>query len=468
MSSPNLIDPVARASRPDPRRRSLIALAAIAATTLAACSADLAGDEAADSPAAADAGAASSDAPAGDGATETIKLGYVHPETGAYAGFTDGDPFMLAKLEAYLADGLEIDGTTYDVEIIVRDTGSDPQQASQLADELINTEQVDILLATSTPETVNPVVTKCEADAIPCITTIAPWQAVYFGLGKTPDEPFEWTHHFFFGLEGFANVDPDAWDQIETNKKVGVLWPNDADGTAFRDPTTGYTPIAESRGYTIVDPGAYENGTTDYTSIISTFKEQGVEIVAGVPTPPDFVAFWTQAAQQGYTPKAVTVGKALFFPATVPSIPNDLGQGLSFASWWGPTFPYESSLTGQTPEEWIAEFEASPEGEGLTWNQATPLNYALFEVAIQALIDAGGPSDKAAVVEAVSNMQIDTLAGSLDWASDDPATNPVPSIATIPTVIAQWQKTDDEWEWVVVSNDSFADVAVERPFEPLN
>jgi ABC-type branched-subunit amino acid transport system substrate-binding protein len=408
-------------------------------------------------------------APAGSGESngtteDTIKIGYIHPETGAYAGFSDGDPFMLSYVREHFADGIEVGDTTYQVEILDRDSGSDPAKAGELAQQLITQDGVDVLLATSTPETVNPVIAQCEGNATPCLTAIAPWQAVVFGGGFSEDKPMEWSHHYFFGIEGFGEVEPPAWDQVETNKKVGVLWPNDADGGAFRDPVNGYTPFAEKYGYTIVDPGAYENGTQDFTSIISKFKEEGVEIIAGVPIPPDFVAFWTQAAQQGFKPKVATIGKALFFPETVPSIPDDLGVGLAFTTWWGPTFPYESSFDGTTPQEWIDAFAESPEGEGLTWNQATPQNEALFELLEAALKASGDPKDKAAVNAAFDELNMMTLAGQIDFSS-----GPFPGVAVIPTAVGQWQKTDDgAWEWVVVDNTTYPEIPVDRPLEPIN
>jgi ABC-type branched-subunit amino acid transport system substrate-binding protein len=399
---------------------------------------------------------------AGSSTDDTIKIGYIAPVTGAYAGFTDGDPYMLSVVRNQFADGIEIDGKTYKVEILDRDSGSDPAKAGELAQQLITRDKVDLLLATSTPETTNPVIAQCEANATPCITTIAPWQAVVFGGGFSPDKPMEWSHHFFFGIEGFADVEPSAWDQIETNKKVGVLWPNDADGGAFRDPVNGYTPFAEAAGYTIVDPGPYENGNQDFTSIIQTFKDNDVQIITGVPIPPDFVTFWTQAAQQGFTPKVATIGKALFFPATVPSIPNDLGQGLAFVTWWGPTYPYESSFDGTTPEEWISNFEASPEGKGLSWNQATPANESLFEIASAALIASGDPRDKAAVNSAMDELKMMTLGGPVDF-----TTGPFPGVATLPTAVGQWEKTGDNWQWVVVDAGTVEGLAVERPLAPI-
>ena len=33
--------------------------------------------------------------------------------------------------------------------------------------------------------------------------------------------------------------------------------------------------------------------------------------------PPDFATFWSQAAQQGFKPKIVTIGKALLFPSVI-------------------------------------------------------------------------------------------------------------------------------------------------------
>lgn len=393
----------------------------------------------------------------------TIKIGYISPRTGVYAGFTDGDKYMLKVVRAYFAKGVVYGGKTYKVQILDRDSGSDPAKAGQLADQLINKDKVDLLMATSTPETTNPVIAKCEANAVPCITTIAPWQAVFFGGGFNPGKLMKWTHHFFFGIEGFGLADPPAWNQVVTDKKVGVLWPNDADGQAFRDPTNGYTPFATKAGYTVVDPGAYEDGTKDFTSIITKFKAEKVEILAGVPVPPDFVNFWTQAAQQGFHPKVVTVGKALFFPATVPSIPNNLGNGLAFATWWGPTFPYKSSLDGTTPATWIKNFQASKEGKGHTWNMATGLNYSLFEIANAAFKKAGNPKNKAAVNKSVDKLNMMTLSGKLDFTH-----GPVPGIATIPTVIGQWERTSaGKWQWVVVDNTLYPAVPAARKIKPL-
>lgn len=50
--------------------------------------------------------------------------------------------------------------------------------------------------------------------------------------------------------------------------------------------------------------------------------------MTGVPIPPDWATFWKQAAQQGFRPKAATVGKVLLFPRSVEAL-GPLGDGMS-------------------------------------------------------------------------------------------------------------------------------------------
>jgi branched-chain amino acid transport system substrate-binding protein len=43
-------------------------------------------------------------------------------------------------------------------------------------------------------------------------------------------KPFEWTYHFFWGLDEALNTFVGLWNSLETNKKVGMLFPQNADG----------------------------------------------------------------------------------------------------------------------------------------------------------------------------------------------------------------------------------------------
>ena len=150
---------------------------------------------------------------------------------------------------------------------------------------------------------------------------MVPWEAWYFGRGAKPGEPspFSFTYHFCFGVQQFADNYTHLWPQVPTNKTVGVMWPNDADGNAIR---AALGPLLKKAGYTIVDPGAYQDGTNDYSSQIATFKKHNCEIFNTFPIPPDFATFWRQAAQQGYTQmvKIAQIAKTGLFQSQVDAL----------------------------------------------------------------------------------------------------------------------------------------------------
>ena len=174
------------------------------------------------------------------------------------------------------------------------------------------------MLTTSTPETVNPVSDACRGCGRPCISTVVPWEAWYFGRGAKPGKPSPSSTPTTSASASSSSTRPTRTSgrRWTTNKKVGVMWPNDSDGNAIRG---ALGPLLKKAGYTIVDPGAYTDGTNDYSSQISKFKSANCEIFNTFPIPPDFATFWRQAAQQGYKPKIVQIAKTGLFPSQISS-----------------------------------------------------------------------------------------------------------------------------------------------------
>jgi branched-chain amino acid transport system substrate-binding protein len=393
----------------------------------------------------------------GGGGDETIKIGFVSPRTGPAAGFGEPDPYVLGLARDAFKDGVEIGDTTYAIEILDKDSQSNPARSGEVAQSLINSDAVDLMLTTSTPETVNPVSDACEGAGVPCISTVVPWEAWYFGRGAKPgeDSPFKYTSHFCFGVEQFATTYTDMWPQVPTNKKVGVMWPNDADGNAIR---ASLGPMLEKAGYTIVDPGAYQDGTNDYSAQIATFKRENCEIFNTFPIPPDFATFWRQAAQQGYTPKIAQIAKTGLFPSQVEAL-GPIGVNLAGGAYWTPTWPYTSSATGIASQELGDGYE---EKSGKQWNQQLGPSLALFDVAIAALKAAGDPKDKDAVAEAMKTVSVETPIGKLEWGK-----GPVPPVVVTPILGGQWVKgSEHPVEFVLCSNAADPNVKTQATLEP--
>lgn len=394
-------------------------------------------------------------------APKTIKIGLVTPRTGPLAAFAEADNFVVGKMNALFKGGISISGRKHPVRILVKDSQSKPNRAAEVATQLILRDEIDLMLVSSTPETTNPVSDQCELNEVPCISTLAPWQPWFFTRGGKPDTGFEWTYHFFWGLEDIIGVFTDMWSSIDTNKVVGAIWPNDGDGNAWGHPKLGFPPVLKKLGYKIVDPGRYQNLTDDFTAQITQFKKAGVEIVTGVPIPPDFTTFWTQAKQQGFRPKAASIGKAILYPVAVEAL-GDAGHGVSSEVWWTPRHPFKSSLSGQSAAELSADFEKST---GKQWTQTIGFAHALFEVAADTLKRTQDLGKSASVRDALKATNLDTVVGGVKWGGRGPFKN----VSKTPLVGGQWRRGGKfKYDLVVVSNKSAPNIPVQGKMEVIS
>lgn len=393
---------------------------------------------------------------------ETLRIGFISPVSGPLAGFGQTDGYVLEQARAALASGIEIAGTEYDIEIVDRDTQSDPARASQLARDMISDGGVDLIVAVSTPETINPVSDACEAAGMPCISTVMPWEAWYFGRGAEPGgpSPFDWSFHFGFGVGEFYRAYVSQWDLIDTNKRVGVMYPNDADGNAVR---ALLAPRLAEAGYEIVDPGPYETGTTDYSAQIRTFRDAGVEIFNTFPIPPDFAAFWRQAAQQGLhrQTKIVQLAKTGLFPADIEAL-GGLGVNMASAAYWHRDFPYASPVTGLTGAQLCDGYEAAT---GRQWTQQLGASLSAIDVAVGALGASGAPRDRGAVRDAIARLKADTIGGPVDFTAGE-----VGPVAPGPIIGTQWQAGSGDFplDYVITENATDPKVPVTGELQPYN
>jgi branched-chain amino acid transport system substrate-binding protein len=402
-------------------------------------------------------------------AARSIKIGYVSPQTGPLAAFAEADAFILGGVNAALKDGLRVGGQSYPVEILVRDSQSNPNRAAEVAKDLIVKDKIDVMTVASTPETTNPVSTQCEIEEVPCISTVAPWQPYFIGRQANPGDPktwkpFESTFHFFWGLEDVIAVFTNMWGQVQTNKIVGGLFPNDGDGNAWGDKVVGFPPVLDKLGYKLVDPGRYQNLTDDFSAQIAAFKQADCQIITGVVIPPDFTTFWNQSNQRGFKPKVASVGKALLFPSAVEAL-GKTGNNLSSEVWWTPTHPFKSSLTGVSAAELAKGYEQASKKQ---WTQPIGFAHALFEIAIDSLKRSGDPTKPAAIVEAIGKTNLATIVGPIAFGSDKLPPFARKNIAKTPLVGGQWRLGEDgKYAIVVVDNRTAVEIPLGGKMEAI-
>jgi len=374
-----------------------------------------------------------------------IKIGFVSPQTGPLAPFGEADKFTIEQMNKLFGGGLDLGGKKVPVRIIQKDSQSNPNRAGEVANDLILKDKVHLMLVSSTPETANPVSDACELNEIPCISTVVPWQPWFFGRKGDPAKGFAWTYHIFWGLEDVIANFLAGWNSVPTNKKVGGLFPNDGDGNAWGDKERGFPGPLSKEGYSLTDPGRFQNMNNDFSAQIAAFKKDNVEIVTGVVIPPDAKTFLTQAKQQGFKPKVVTLGKALLFPAAIEAL-GDLGDGLTTEVWWSPSHPFTSSLTKQSAKALADSYEGATKKQ---WTQPIGFAHALFEVAVDALKRAKDPGDAASLRDAVAATNLKTVVGDVKWGGGGPFKN----VSKTPLVLGQWVKgTKNKYDLVIVNN----------------
>jgi len=391
-----------------------------------------------------------------------IKIGMVSPQTGPIAAFGEADNWVLTEIRKTLANGVSVAGAQHPIEIIYKDSQSNPNRASEVAAQLINNDRVDVVVASSTGDTVIPVADQCELAGVPCITADDPWEDFFFGRKGNPQKGFDWTYHFFWGFGMVANLFTDMWLSIPTNKKVGLMLTNDPDGIAANNEDHGMPPTIRGKGFELFNLGLYPPLSDDFTAQISKLKEANCDIACGIFNPPQFVTFWTQCAQQGYRPKIMTPPKAILFPSAVEAL-GPRGAGTSTEVWWSQHHPFKSGLTGQTAQEFCDAYTAAT---GKQWTQPIGFKHANIEVAVDALKRAK-KLDAESIRDAIADTDYQSLVGPLKWKGGGPG-NPVKNVCTTPLVGGQWKPgTKFKYDLHIVYNGSAPNIKLDSTFEPI-
>ncbi|HKE98255.1 MAG TPA: ABC transporter substrate-binding protein [Actinomycetes bacterium] len=396
-----------------------------------------------------------------------IKVGYVGPLTGAQTASGEADNYNLNMLREVLKNGLVAGGTRYGVDIVVKDSQSNEDRATQVANDLIDYDKVQMMTAMSdSSSTVIPTATVCEQRGVPCLSSVTSWNSYVGARDHAPNQPFQWTFHYYWGFEQAVSVFMDIWSQVRTNRTVVALWPDDKTGNEAADPKTGYPMYLRKAGYKLVDLGRYENQNNsrspDFAPLITKTAAAKADIMTGNPLAVDFIEIWRQMADRKITPPYVTLSRAVNHARQVEAL-SPSADGITSGLAWHSSFPFKSSLTGATSKEYADRYiEAT--GRQPTFNLG--YGHSLWEVLIDVLKRAGG-GDRQALADAIGKTKLDTIVGRVDFTSPN---NPSRSIAVMPLVGSQWRTSDGEgfrFDQVIISNKLLPEVPITGELVPI-
>ena len=376
-----------------------------------------------------------------------IKIGYINPTTGSLAGNGEGCDWVVGRINDYVSENpITVDGQEMDFRIIVYDSESDANKCSELTQKLIEEDDVDLIIAIQTPNTVIPVVEVAERYGVPCIATQAPVDPV-----SASRETFDWTFLSFYTLDDVYESQRALWTAAGyapgSGAKVGLLFANDADGTSWHD--LFVRRLAED-GYTVVDPGQYPSGTTDFTNLANTFKREEIDVIAGTNIPPDFMNSYNAIISAGVEAGAVTMGKCCLLESDVNAL-GDLADGIMTQVWWAPTNPFTSSLTGVSSSELDAAY--AKDNGGRTMPQPAAYAYQALELAVQTFRTTMS-MDKEDIRSAIAALDTDTIIGHVKY---DQEMNGLTFARTV-LCGGQWQREDGELKLRIIDNSLYTGI----------
>lgn len=284
--------------------------------------------------------------------------------------------------------GIEIDGDTYDMEVVTEDNRSDPSQIVSASRAIVDAGAVGA---------VGP-----DLGAIPAyevwkqndVITFTPAFDLQAQLMEDPEgNPLLFSPTVFLAETYETNI-KQTLARFPDIKSVAILSPNDeqGQGTAF-----AYEAAAKANGLDVVGVETYPPANTDFTSVLTQFKGEQPDLLIAEQATEQATAILQQAVQLDVAPYALN---DVMTPDDAQSVPGIEKITVILPSF-GPTFSPNATIPAYDPEAVFGDEQ--PAGA-----PAAAVNvYYLTHLLAQAMEEAGSVDDAAAIAEALPGQSYD-------------------------------------------------------------
>lgn len=340
----------------------------------------------------------------GDSSSDVIKLGATVPETGEVAVYGNAalNGYKLA-IKEYNENGGILDKQ---IELISYDNKGDGNEAVNAYNKLVDNDKVDALIAGVISTNTQALAPNAARDGIPMITATSTADE---GITEAGDNIFR--SCFTDSYQGeklamFALEDLDA----KTAAVVYNTGSDYSDGLA----NTFEETFKENGGDLIAKEG-YTEQDKDFKSILTKLKGKDVDVLV-IPDYYEKIALITKQAREVGLDATFIGGDG--WDGVIGKIDDEIIQDSYFSNH------YATDDESEVVQGFIKNYE---EEYGEKPNAFAALGYDAVTTMLEAIKEAGS-TDKEAVIEALSNIELDLVSGKTKF---DEVGNPIKEVTII-------------------------------------
>lgn len=320
-----------------------------------------------------------------------VKVGVLHPTSGTFAVF--GEQLNNGIKLYFDTVGNQVAGA--DIELLMADSGGDPQQALEQARRLADEEGVDVLVGIVNSAVVVPLAQYAGEAEVPFI----------FGVGGARAATGPERNPYVFRT-GMANGQQDralgwyAVTELGMEKGALLVW----DFLVGEERGANFAQTFTDAGGEMVADIRPPLTTTDYGPFISQLDKDNTDIAYLFMAGPGAIAVVQQMSEFGMTPDVTLAGPDFLTVGTLHAM-GEAAEGTVQGAQYVPVL--------DTPENqaFLELYEAEVGGEPSVYVEE---GYVLAQAVAEAVEAVGGDvSDKQAFVDAIGAVQFVGPAGPL-------------------------------------------------------
>jgi branched-chain amino acid transport system substrate-binding protein len=332
---------------------------------------------------------------------DEILVGATLPLTGEEAdnGLRYQEGYELAFEVANEDGGLEIGGETVPVRLELLDDTTDQATAVNLAERLINRDQVHVMLGTYSTALVEAQSTVAEQNQIPYVNGGGAATAIY-------DRGYQWIFGALAPIELLATTQME-WIQKEQEAgnvpdpaEIALLWENTSHGEDYRK---GVRDFAEQSGggFEVVVDESFELDSKDFSAVLSKVKSSGADLFLADAHLPDYVTMQRQYVSSDLCHDVITYGARGSEADAAEALGQENVNYILSAVWWNAQLGAQGGQNEQFINAYKEKYNTDPE-----WYQA--LGYETVRALFTAIEEAGSVEPEP-LREALANLEMESI-----------------------------------------------------------